>query len=50
MKINLAISFYEYPGTKYEIKELEGKLIDEVVPILNIEFANKIALKVKPHF
>src|SRR5690606_29807862 len=36
MKINLAISFYEYPRTKYEIKELEGKLIDEVVPILNI--------------
>lgn len=36
MKNNFALSFYEYPKTKQEIEDLETKLIDELVPILNI--------------
>ena len=36
MENNLALSFYEYPRTKQEIEYLETKLIDELVPILNI--------------
>lgn len=36
MQKNLALSFYEYPRTKQEIEDLETKIIDELVPILNI--------------
>ena len=36
MKDNLALSFYEYPKSKYEIEELETGLIEYIIPILNI--------------
>ncbi|OJV36896.1 MAG: hypothetical protein BGO29_01790 [Bacteroidales bacterium 36-12] len=41
MENNLALSFYEYPRTKQEIEDLETKLIDELVPILNISKNSK---------
>ena len=45
MKNNLALSFYEYSRTKQEIENLETKLIDELVPILNISKNSKNAFK-----
>jgi hypothetical protein len=36
MKNNLALSFFEFHGTKKQIKDLETELIDSTVPILNI--------------
>jgi hypothetical protein len=45
MENNLALSFYEYPRTKYEIEDLETKLIDELVPILNISKNSKNSFK-----
>ncbi len=45
MEKNLALSFYEYPRTKQEIEDLETKLIDEVVPILNISQNPKNSFK-----
>ena len=45
MEKNLAISFYEYPKTKQEIEDLETKLIDELVPILNIAKNSKNRFK-----
>ncbi|MBI9060153.1 MAG: hypothetical protein JEZ01_20465 [Labilibaculum sp.] len=36
MKNNLALSFYEYSKSSYEIEELETELIAELKPILNI--------------
>lgn len=36
MRSNLALSFFEYPRTKQEIEELETKIIEELIPILNI--------------
>lgn len=41
MENNLALSFYEYQRTKQEIEDLETKLIDELVPILNISKNSK---------
>lgn len=45
MENNLALSFYEYPRTNQEIEDLETKLIDELVPILNISKNSKNAFK-----
>lgn len=45
MENNLALSFYEYPRTKQEIEDLETKLIDELVPILNISKNSKNSFK-----
>lgn len=48
MKNNLALSFYEFNGSKEDLKILETALIEKVVPILNItknqknQFANKL--------
>ena len=33
---NLALSFYEHPGTPYEIDQLETEIINQLVPVLNI--------------
>lgn len=49
MKVNLAISFYEYPESKYEIDKLETQIINEIVPILNIakNSKNRFSKKLK---
>ncbi|MFZ4741573.1 MAG: GIY-YIG nuclease family protein [Bacteroidales bacterium] len=36
MKENLALSFFEYPRSKKEIEDLETRIIDKLVPVLNI--------------
>jgi len=42
---NLALSFFEYLGTKQEIEDLETEIINELVPILNISKNFKNAFK-----
>lgn len=37
MQNNLALSFYEYPESKSKIEALETTLIQEVIPLLNID-------------
>ena len=37
MQNNLALSFYEYPKNKTEIEELETSLIQNLIPVLNID-------------
>lgn len=45
MAKNLALSFFEYPRTKQEIEDLETRIIDELVPILNISKNSKNSFK-----
>lgn len=37
MQNNLSLSFYEYPESGNKIKELETKLIQKLIPLLNID-------------
>lgn len=41
MKNNLAIAFYEFPKSKKEITNLETEIIENLIPILNIEKNSK---------
>ncbi|MBK9320792.1 MAG: hypothetical protein IPM91_19715 [Bacteroidetes bacterium] len=46
MKINLALSFYEFTGSIQELEDLETEIIDAIVPILNISKNPKNTFKI----